>query len=192
MRFIHYFEAFFKGIIKSPQIKYLKQITIYDVPVTSSLSDGCNKPFYEIYHVNGLQETKMYDNRNDEDQCRFYFKQEGCIKLRLPKKIRLYGNIMIKFKYATTFSTADLFRVTFNTAFIGMDNELKINRNQISPESLHKDYEKFSKQFSCKFTFSDFCQNCRSHSTYIEKLCHECKRIMLDELDHWYKATKVM
>ena len=64
---------------------------------------------------------------------------------------------MIKFKYATTFSTSDLFRVTFNTAFINGDNLLKINREQISPENLHKDFEKFSKKFSCKFIFSDFC-----------------------------------
>lgn len=78
--------------------------------------------------------------------------------MRLPQKIRLYGNIMIKFKYTTTFSTADLFRVTFNTAFIGSENELKISREQISPENLHKDFEKFSKKFGCKLLFSDFCK----------------------------------
>ena len=99
---------------------------------------------------------------------------------------------MIKFKYATTFSCSDLFRVTFNTAFINVDNQLKINRTQISPENLHKDFEKFGKKFSCKFIFSDYCQTCRSHCTPLEKLCSQCKSIMVDELDHWFKATKVM
>jgi spore maturation protein SpmB len=51
---MHYFEAFLNGIIISPAVKYLKKIVIKDVPVTSSFVDGCNKPFYEIYQVNGL------------------------------------------------------------------------------------------------------------------------------------------
>lgn len=67
---------------------------------------------------------------------RFYFKQEGQIKLSIPKKVKLYGNIMIKFKYKTSFSSSDLFRITFNTAFIGTENNIAINRWQISPESL--------------------------------------------------------
>jgi hypothetical protein len=96
---------------------------------------------------------------------------------------------MIKFKYSTTFSTADLFRVTFNTAFIGSENLLHVDRWQISPENLHKDYEKFGKNFGVLFTFSNYCKYCRSHLTPLEKLCKDCKRIMLDELDHWYKAT---
>ena len=60
---------------------------------------------------------------------------------------------MIKFKYTATFTTPELFRVTFNTAFIGTENVLNINRFQISPENLHKDYEKFSNQFACKIYF---------------------------------------
>ena len=92
------------------------------------MSDGLNKPFFEVYSVNGLTETKLYDNLNETNQVRFYFKQEGMIKLVLPQKLRIYGNIMIKFKYTTTFSNSDLFRVTFNTAFIGSDNELNLDR----------------------------------------------------------------
>lgn len=60
---------------------------------------------------------------------------------------------MIKFKYTTTFSNSDLFRVTFNTAFIGSDNELVLDRLMISPESLQKDTEKFTDDFKCKLTF---------------------------------------
>ena len=48
-----------------------------------------------------------------------YGEDEGTIELRLPGKLRIYGNIMIKFKFHSTFSTTDLFRVQFNTAFIG-------------------------------------------------------------------------
>ena len=64
---------------------------------------------------------------------------------------------MIKFKYKTAFSAANLFRITFNTAFIGTDNKIAIDRWQISPESLQKDLEKFSENFSCELKFKDHC-----------------------------------
>lgn len=35
---------------------------------------------------------------------------------------------MIRFKYKTTFSSADLFRITFNTAFVRGDNKISIDR----------------------------------------------------------------
>jgi hypothetical protein len=44
----------------------LQKIIIKDIPVTSTFSDGLNKPFFEVYRVNGLQESKLFDNRDDE------------------------------------------------------------------------------------------------------------------------------
>ena len=76
---------------------------------------------------------------------------------------------MIKFKYTTTFGTSDLFRVTFNTAFIGPENILESNRFQISPESLQKDTKKFRDKFKCKFIFKDYCAlGCKSNKTPID------------------------
>ena len=100
---------------------------------------------------------------------------------------------MIKFKYTTTFGTSDLFRVTFNTAFVGAENILEINRLQISPESLQKDTDKFADKFKCKFIFKDYCTlGCKSNKTPIDKLCPDCKKIMVDEIDNWLEATKIM
>lgn len=100
---------------------------------------------------------------------------------------------MIKFKYKTTFSSASLFRITFNTAFIGTDNKIAIDRWQISPESLQKDFEKFGEKFRCELRFKDYCEaGCRSHKTQLDKLCQNCKSIMTDELDHWLEATRIL
>ena len=43
---------------------------------------------------------------------------------------------MIIFKEITMFSTNELFRITFNTAFIGENNQLSFSRMEISPEDV--------------------------------------------------------
>jgi len=50
VRFIHYFEAFYKGIIISPSVKILKKISLFGVPSHPNPfgSAGC-RPFFNIY-----------------------------------------------------------------------------------------------------------------------------------------------
>lgn len=190
VRFVHYYEAFLNRIVVSPQVKYLRRIVLKDVPITSHMYGGCNKPFYEIYRDNGLELQKIYDNLEESEQVRFYGQDEGQIELILPGKLKIYGNILIKFKFHSTFSTADLFRIQFNTSFIGTDNTLDLSRWEISPESVQKDYEKFSEKFRCVLLFDNFCkQGCRSHITPLEKLCMDCKTVMVDEVERWREAT---
>ena len=117
----------------------------------------------------------------------------------LPGKLRLYGNIMIKFYHSSSFSFTpqELFRITFNTAFVGIENVIEVNRFTISPEDLSKDYSRFTEEFKCQLYFKDYCfkekgAGCRSHKTPLEKLCKKCKGIMLDEVDRWYEATKII
>ena len=52
VRFIHYFEAFIKRMVLSPQIKYLRRIKITGIPITyRGLTVGCNKPHYDVFLV---------------------------------------------------------------------------------------------------------------------------------------------
>lgn len=66
VRFLHYYEAFLKRIVISPQIKYLRKIVFKQVPITSQVYNGCNKPFFEIYQVYGLEQKKIYENTDIE------------------------------------------------------------------------------------------------------------------------------
>ena len=140
----------------------------------------------------------IYTNKDDENQVRFYYENE-VIDLVLPGKLRLYGNIMIKFYFSSSFAFTpqELFRITFNTAFVPVDNRIEVDRFMISPEDLSKDYNRFTNEFRCQLTFKDYCfkenaAGCRSHKTPLEKICHKCKAIMLDEVDRWYEATKIL
>ena len=98
LRFIHYFEAFYKNIIISPQLKIIKRINIIGVPnMGSGLmgTPGC-KPYFQIYQVKGIYNELLYDNRTVmRQQLRFYFKAEGSIDLEIPGNVKLAGNIMI-------------------------------------------------------------------------------------------------
>ncbi len=67
------------------------------------LSNGCNKPFFEIFQVVGMNQYKIYDNLGSE-QVRWYSQDEGVIELKLPGKLRIFGNIMIVFKYSNSFA----------------------------------------------------------------------------------------
>ena len=49
--------------------------------------------------------------------------------------VELFGSILIVFK-SVGISVSELFRVTFNTAFIGDKNQLKFSKYEISPESI--------------------------------------------------------
>ena len=76
VRYVHYYEAFLKRIVVSPQVKYLRRIVFKDIPITSSLYGGCNKPYFEVFHDNGLELKKIYDNLEESDQVRFYGQDE--------------------------------------------------------------------------------------------------------------------
>ena len=98
-----------------------------------------------------MHKKKIFDNIGDLDQVRFYSKNEGLIELKLPGKLRVHGNIMVVFRYHATFSCPLLFRVTFNTAFVKANDQIEVDRLEISPESLSKDTDKFSENFRCIF-----------------------------------------
>jgi len=138
----------------------LKRVNIVGVPnMGAGLTGtpGC-KPYMEIYQVKGLFNELIYSNRNNPMQFRFYYKAEGSINIEIPGNLKLYGNIMIKFMNASYAGTSSLFRTTFNTAFIKKDNILTCDRWQISPEALHKDFNKFEENFKVVFQFENFCQ----------------------------------
>jgi len=65
---------------------------------------------------------------------------------------------MIQFKIIDMLSSSgNLFRITFNTAFIDSSNKLHLNRWNISPENLHKDFTKFEADFYVELEFEDYC-----------------------------------
>lgn len=67
VRFIHYFEAFYHGVVKSPQIKILKKITIMQVPIFSNISAAGCKPYFKLFRVKGLDNEFKYTNKDNKN-----------------------------------------------------------------------------------------------------------------------------
>ena len=71
----------------------------------------------------------MYTNKFERSQNRFYAKFENFAEFPiLDDDLVLSGNIMINFKTRGAMVDSDLFRITFNTAFIGYKNKIVCNR----------------------------------------------------------------
>ncbi len=88
---------------------------------------GC-RPYFEIFKVKGVLNEFVYSNKDDKDQVKFYESSLGMIKLKLKQPLHLHGNILIQFKQIGTLMTSNLFRITFNTAFIDKKNKLLCDR----------------------------------------------------------------
>ena len=91
---------------------------------------------------------------------------------------------MVKFLTKGAVSSTDLFRVSFNTAFVANNNILKFGRYEISPEKVHKDFKMFPEGFEVQFEFEDFCKGqvnpvtdqvitppCTSTTTDLDNIC---------------------
>ena len=130
----------------------------------------------------------MWDNKHIKEENRHYKGSERLIEFNLHRPLRLFGNIMISFRQVGVFKTTELFRITFNTAFIAKQNRMELDRMEISPEALHKDKTKFTDNFKVILEFDDFCKGqinpvtkkeikapCRSTTTRLEDICMDCR-----------------
>lgn len=85
------------------------------------MKSGCDI-YYVVLREFGLDSEKIFDNKQYKDQQRFVNKLEGEIDLPVHDPLLVFGNIMIKFFSKGKINNSELFRVTFNTAFIGTKN----------------------------------------------------------------------
>lgn len=83
----------------------------------------------------------MYTNKNDKDQVKNYKRgKDEEVVFDVDATVQVKGNIKIDFRsFGGLGSDKEVFRITFNTAFIGESNRLFLTRTEISPENNHKD-----------------------------------------------------
>ena len=85
VRFIHYFEAFYKNIVKSPQVKVLQKIMLFGIPNTSApLKANGSKIYFEIYRVGeNFRHDLLYTNKDNKEQVRFRYSEEGMVTFEI-------------------------------------------------------------------------------------------------------------
>lgn len=57
LRYVYYFESFYKKIVKSPAVKRLRGIQFDRIP---NMSNNTCTPFFEVFHCNGMNITKTF------------------------------------------------------------------------------------------------------------------------------------
>lgn len=102
------------------------------------------------------------------------------------------------FKHSGSTMNKDMFRVSFNTGFIPADNLICCDRELVSPEDAHKDFERLPADFNIYFSFKDYCEGiegalpCRSDKTELNDLCSNCAKLMSKEVQHWKEAKEII
>lgn len=114
LRYLYYFEAFYRRQIKSPAVKRLRGIQFDKIP---TVSGDAVFPFFEVYHCRGLETELIFTYH----PTRWYLKKELTATFMLNAKQRkgwtLHGDIKILFRHRG-FSDSTFCRIMFNTAFI--------------------------------------------------------------------------
>ena len=62
LRYCYYFDAYYRGVIKSPAIKKLRGIQIDNCP--DLFFSGGWEPSFSIYHCEGLTTTKVFQHKS--------------------------------------------------------------------------------------------------------------------------------
>jgi len=141
-------------------LKKMTKMTLFSIPNTyasNPLHSSGSSLFFEVYRLgDNFKQDLLYSNREKKEEVRFRYADEGIITYNI-ENLELYGNIIIQFKTIGKLTTSNLFRITFNTAFLNVENKVQIKRLNISPESLHKDTSKFQADFAIVLHFEDVC-----------------------------------
>jgi phosphatidylinositol-3,4,5-trisphosphate 3-phosphatase/dual-specificity protein phosphatase PTEN len=152
LRYVYYFESFYKKIVKSPAVKRLRGIQFDRIP---NMSNNTCTPFFEVFHCNGMNITKTfvypaekkYTKDNDKGII-FTLTEEQKMSFSMR------GDTKIMFNHKTT----NMFRIMFNTSFIQNGNYIHAGKMELSPEDIRKDNGKIlPDDFKIYIFFEDFC-----------------------------------
>ena len=188
LRYLYYFEAFYRHKIKSPSVKRLKGIQFFNIP---NYSQGGCVPYFEVYNCKGLETTKVFTYPAD----RFYNQKEGGAVFLLTERQKMawtiHGDVKIMFRHAG-FSTKTICRLMFNTSFIQRGNYIKAGKMELSPEDIRKD-KRIPNNFIVYIFFEDFCNTCNPYLTEIVDLCDNCKNEIGEEtIQEWLDVKEVL
>jgi phosphatidylinositol-3,4,5-trisphosphate 3-phosphatase and dual-specificity protein phosphatase PTEN len=172
LRYLYYFEGYYKKQIKSPSCKRLRSIQFVGVP---NVSGGGCQPCFDVYDCQGMNITKIFSYQSDK----FYTsKKDGGVYMGLTEQQRnsfvMRDNAKIIFYHQGTMQQAIICRIMFNTAFIQNGNYICAGKMQLSPEDIRKS-NVLSNKFLVYVVFDDYCKDCNSYRTEIENLCENCK-----------------
>jgi hypothetical protein len=100
------------------------------------------------------------------------------------------GDITLKIYNNTMLSTKKIGRVSFNTAFLQLEQtSLKFNLKEIDPDNLSRN-KNIAKDFEIHIKFGSLC-DCQNRELPI-KLCSFCAQLLKNELKDWEEINEII
>ena len=114
MRYIYYFEAVLRGVIKIPVIKKLKAIVFNTVPKITA--EGC-RPYYELAMG---KDFNMVSTNRSEYLPFYYHNKDYAMHFQFGEGEEpiLMGDVHFNFKHQGVMYDTSFCRISFNTSFI--------------------------------------------------------------------------
>jgi len=118
LRYIYYFEGFYKRQIKSPSVKRLRAIEFDGIP---NVSRGGCIPSFDVYHCQGMQIEKTFHYASNQELGKEDKRVSFLLSNEQRNSFTMRGDTKIIFNHQG-FSETMICRIMFNTAFIQNGN----------------------------------------------------------------------
>jgi hypothetical protein len=118
LRYIYYFEGFYKRQIKSPSVKRLRAIEFDGIP---NVSRGGCIPSFDVYHCQGMQIEKIFHYASNQELGKEDKRVSFLLSNEQRNSFTMRGDTKIIFNHQG-FSETMICRIMFNTAFIQNGN----------------------------------------------------------------------
>ena len=188
LRYIQYFTQIFQGWVKYPLVTFLSRIQIRTAP---HLAGNSSKLLLKIYQG----QAKVYSNKRKErdQQLTFHDTWEDLTVhelVQFSSALLLCGEVTITLQHWGLVSKKNICRFTFNTSFIPIENEIKVEKIELDPDNF-KHSKKVSDRFYIHLFFSKLC-NCTVNLAF-EDRCDLCRdKLAEEQREKWDLIHKVM
>jgi phosphatidylinositol-3,4,5-trisphosphate 3-phosphatase/dual-specificity protein phosphatase PTEN len=180
-RYVYYFSKLIKQKIYFPLVRTIKSIAINKIP--SKNSEGTIKPYFEIYL--GNNDKVSYTNKSGYlDQKKIFSNNNDLIAITDNNfELTVSGDATLKIYNNGMLSSKKLGRISFNTAFLELDEKILLFKlHEIDPDNLVKN-KKIPRDFEIHVKFGRVC-DCQNRELPIN-LCNNCTTLLMEELSDW-------
>jgi phosphatidylinositol-3,4,5-trisphosphate 3-phosphatase/dual-specificity protein phosphatase PTEN len=187
-RYVYYFDKLLKEKFYFPLVRNIKAISINKIPAKSS--EGTIRPYFEIYL--GNSDKVSYSNKSGFlDQKKIFANNNDLITITDNNfALTVSGDITIKIYNNGMLSTKKIGRISFNTAFLDLENvNLVFKLNEIDPDNLSRN-KKIPKDFEIHVKFAKICE-CQNRELPIN-LCNNCNELLNNELVDWKEIHVIL
>lgn len=187
VRYVKYFGEILKGTVKSPLV--LKPVSMQFRTSPHIKKKSC-KPIIELYYNDCI----VYSNKQSERDSHVHLTDDWDSNrlhtVAIFNPIFVQGDILCRVVQWGKFRFTNIFRFSFNTAFMPYNKILVLRKYELDPYKFRKN-PNCSEKFSVIFNFEQICM-CTSQMS-VDERCEICLKMIADaEKEKWKEICKIV